>query len=117
MPSRDEELDQLDKELKQGLRGQPTPAIDPGENAPIGDGTSCFLNMDRRCDADCRAFNPTTNGESPDSCTIIAGVTDIATNLERLLGVAGLLKKTAQDRARAQDEKPPPDPRGGSRTG
>lgn len=116
MANRDEELDSLDRELRQKLSGQPTPAIDRGENVPIGDGTSCFLNMDRPCDADCRAFNPTMNGETPDSCTLIAGITDIATNLEKLLGVAGLMKKVAQDRVREQNIQPP-DPRGGSRTG
>ncbi len=113
MSTRDEELEKADKEIRDALSGKPTPAIDQGENAFIGDGTSCFLNMDRKCEPDCRAFNPTMNGESPDSCTIIAGVTDIAKNLEQLLAVGGLLKKVNQDRVREKaNQEQPPSPTG-----
>lgn len=112
MSTRDEELAKMDREVRDALRGSPTPAIDPGDKRPIGDGTSCFLNMDRECGPDCRAFNPTMTGESPDACTIIAGVTDIAKNLEQLLEVGGLLKKLNQDKARTASGPAIPDPTG-----
>lgn len=107
---RDEELEQLEKEIRGGLKGNPTPAIDQGDKMVIGDGTACFINQDRPCTPECRAFNPTTNGESPDSCTIISGITDIGQMLNKLVSAAGLMKKQQQDSSRVAP--PPPDPTG-----
>lgn len=108
---RDEELKELNDEIRGKLKGEPTPAIDPGEHQPIGDGTSCFMNIDRRCDADCRAFIPESNGETPMSCLILNGIAGINKNLATLVTITSKLKNTRTT------EQSPPDPRGRGRTG
>jgi len=113
-PDRDKELTQLTDEIRGKLAGEPTPAIDPGEHQPIGDGTSCFMNVDRFCGPDCRAFNPESNGETPMSCTILSGLSGLNKNLEALVNITSKLSRQVQDSARTSGPNPP-DPRG--RTG
>lgn len=108
--SRDKELDDLEAELKEKLAGKPTPAVESPNERSIGDGTSCFLDVNRMCDADCRAFdNTVTPPEGPDVCTLLASAMDIATNLSKLVDVGNLLKKMNQDRQRVPT---PTDPAG-----
>lgn len=108
MSDRDKELDELQKEIRDGLKGEPTPAIDQGDKLFIGDGTACFINQDRQCGPECRAFDPTSNGETPMSCTIIANMRDINAGIMQLVRIGSLTKKQQNSRPAPV----PPDPLG-----
>lgn len=94
---RDKELDEIQAEL----RGKPTPHIESPENMEIADGSTCFLDQNRACSSDCRAFDISVRpAQGPDVCTILSSITSSASSMEALVNVAGLLKKKNADAQR-----------------
>lgn len=64
---REAELDDLNKDLE-------APYIHAPDEKAIGDGTLCFLDKERVCDADCTAFNwelPPGQRQAPNQCMIL----------------------------------------------
>jgi len=110
---RDQELEQLEKEL----RGKPTPHLHKPDELPISDGTTCFMNQERMCASDCRAYNIDSKpGEGADCCLILASVLDIGAKMDGVLSAVSLLRKQRADATRVSAGKAPvPDPRGGKK--
>lgn len=110
MSTRDEELDNLERELRE-------PHIEkPGEMA-IADGTACWLDMNRACGADCRAYDAgVLPAEGPEVCTLLGGMMDIVEGLRGFVSIAAITRKKAQDQTRtAVANAPVPDPTGGKK--
>lgn len=88
------------------------PYIEKPDELAVGDGSSCFLDQQRMCDADCRAYDPGAD-PGPARCTLLGGVMDIADGLQDFVRQAALTRKTNEDRSRAQSQQAPvPDPFG-----
>ena len=112
MSTRDEELDELDKELRSD------PFIDSPDIMGISDGSACWLDMNRACRADCRAYDAGVRpAEGPEVCTLLGGVMDLAEGLRGFISAGSLVRKAAEDRARAAAASAAvPDPTGGKKT-
>lgn len=109
---RDRELDELEETLKQKL-GEAQPYIEKPPHLSMADGSACWLNQDRRCDSDCRAYDIGVDPpEGPSVCTLLSAAMSVVENLDQLIKVGDLLKKTTQDRARVAPPQPVPDPTG-----
>jgi hypothetical protein len=111
---RDQELEMIEKEL----RGKPTPHLHRPDELPIDDGTTCFMNQERMCASDCRAYNTNSKpGEGADCCLILASLLDIGGKMDGVIAVASLLRKQKIEAARVEaGNAPVPDPRGGKKT-
>lgn len=111
--TRDPELEALQAELK----GEPTPYIESPLEKNISDGSACWLDKDRACDSDCRAYDTGVSpAQGPEVCVILSSVMDFGDSMKPFIEVAALLKKTTQDKVRtAANHAPVPDPTGGKR--
>jgi hypothetical protein len=111
MSNRDQELDAIEEELR-SLSG--TPYIEKPDTLNVDDGTACWIDVNRMCNPTCRAWDFEVDpAQGPDVCRALRAITDIPEALQRLLDVAGLLKKKSQDNQRAQAQHAPvPDPTG-----
>ncbi len=109
--TRDDELDLIEQEL----RG--TPYIEKPDDLPIVDGSSCFLDKERGCGPDCRAYDISIDpAQGPEVCTLLASVMDIGDGIKPFIEVARTLRKARADKARAEAANAPvPDPTGGKR--
>jgi hypothetical protein len=111
---RDEDLDELQKELEQ-------PFIEEPDELDEGAGQTCFINQDRMCRADCTAFNIYAQpAQGPERCIMLVYLAATATNTEALVQLGKGMKKRARvqadDEARAAVASAPiPDPFGGKR--
>lgn len=105
----DEELDRIEREL----RGQPTPHIERPDEAPVTDGSLCFLN-DRMCGPECRAYDAGVKpAQGPEVCTLLSSVMDIADGMKPFVDVVQVLRKTRADRQReVSNSQPIPSPTG-----
>lgn len=110
----DEELERIKRELQ----GQPTPHIEKPPELEISDGSSCFLDKDRMCDATCRAFDIGVQpSQGPEVCTILGSLLDVGDAIQPLIGTAQVLRKKRQDEQREKaGTQPVPDPTGRKRT-
>jgi hypothetical protein len=112
MSSRDEELDALEAELKQASLS--APYIEKPDQLDIGDGTACWIDVNRMCNSTCRAWDYEVDPpQGPDVCRALRALTDIPEVLVRLVDVASVVKKKTQDNQRAAAATAPvPDPTG-----
>lgn len=110
MATRDQELDDLEKQLRE-------PHIEKPDELSIADGSSCWLDMNRACGADCRAYDPGVRpAEGPEVCTILGGMMDVVEALQGFVSVGAITRKKHQDHARtAAASVPVPDPTGGKK--
>lgn len=99
MTERDQELDDIEKMLHGG-----DPFIEKPDNLSISDGSACWLNIDRACGSDCRAYDVSVRpADNPAVCTVLGGVMDIADGLQGFIKyAAGNLRKANEDHVRAQ---------------
>lgn len=113
----DEELDKLEAELRPKPKPGETPFIHPPDDLPISDGSSCFLDKDRACGADCRAYDTgVTPAQGPECCTILSSVMDLADGIKPFITVVHTLRKVQEDKTRAAVAAAPvPDPTGKKR--
>ena len=108
---RDQELDELQRELSQ--------PIEPPEEVGEGEGQTCFINQDRLCRPDCTAFNSYAElKQGPERCILLVYLSHTAANTTELVGLgtklAKITKIRAADEARvAIAAQPVPDPFGG----
>ena len=110
--ARDRELDELAATLKQKL-SESQPYIERPPQLSMSDGSACWINQDRRCDTDCRAYDIGVDPpEGPSVCTLLSAAISVVENLDQLIRVGDLLKKTTQDRARVAPQQSVPDPTG-----
>ena len=111
--SRDPELEDLAALLKQKL-GESAPYIEKPAQLGMSDGSACWINQDRRCDSDCRAYDIGVDPpEGPSVCTLLSAAISVVENLDQLIKVGDLFKKSAQDRTRvAPQQQSIPDPTG-----
>jgi hypothetical protein len=92
---RDKELDALEKSLRE-------PFLEKPEKISIQDGSACWLNGDRACGPDCRAYDAGAPEGSSAVCAVVGGLMDIADGLTGFIKYAGgNLRKTKDDQARA----------------
>ena len=113
--SRDPEIDKLEQELKKrlGTTAPSDPYIEKPQHLAMSDGSSCWLDQNRRCDADCRAYDPgVIPAEGPDVCTLLSSAITMALGFEGFVKAADIHKKTSQDRARVAAAHGVPDPTG-----
>lgn len=112
--TRDPELEAIEQEL----RGQPTPHIEMPEDLPIHDGSACFLDQNRACGSDCRAYDTGVRpAQGPEVCTILSSVMDLADGIKPFIEIASTLRKARQDKVRTDAASAPvPDPTGRNRT-
>lgn len=83
--TRDTEMDAL----MEGL-GNQQPHIEKPDELSIQDGTTCWLNQDRECATDCRAYDVSVDpSQGPEVCTLLQG----AMNLRGLVPIVQLLTK------------------------
>lgn len=91
---REKELAELEKELESAQ----LPFIERPETIDDTDGAVCFLNVDRICGPDCKAFDPTVSPpQGPEQCLILGNLLDVASLLRKPIEAA---TREAQDRAR-----------------
>lgn len=111
--TRDPELDAIEEELRRGMTGG-APYIEKPDNLDIGDGTACWIDLNRMCNSTCRAWDfEVSPAQGPDVCRALRAVTDIPEMIGRLIDVASLLKKRDQDHQRTSAVNAPvPDPTG-----
>lgn len=111
---RDQELDNLEQELRQ-------PYIESPEEIEEGMGQTCWLNMDRQCMPDCTAYNVFTDmPQGPERCVLIVYAANSAVQTQELVQItkkaASQLKIKMQDDQRAAlAGAPVPDPYGRNR--
>lgn len=104
---------ELDAAVKATLGGEPTPKLEEPEHLAIGDGTACFLDVNRMCSSECRAYDYSKEDkDSPEVCTVLASMKNFGVSLEKLVGVGTLLKKMGQDQTRVAPGQKPPNPGG-----
>jgi hypothetical protein len=112
--NRDEELDELERELSQD------PYIESPDEINEGEGQTCFLNQDRRCASDCTAYNVHADlAQGPDRCVILVYSAGVILDVRELVDLsrkaAGVAKRQADDEARvALVSTPIPNPFGGN---
>lgn len=106
--SRDTELDEMERELKAA------PYIEQPEKIAIQDGTTCWVNADRACGPDCRAYDPGVRPpEGPEVCSFLGGLMDIVEGMRGFINIGAITRKSVQDKARqAAAEAAVPDPGG-----
>lgn len=101
MSHRDPELERLDAELRAKLQSTKEPYIERPEHVAISDGSTCWLDQGRECNADCRAYDSGVQPpEGPAVCTVLSSMMIAAENIEGFVHASELFKKAAQDRAR-----------------
>lgn len=107
MSDRDLELDELERSLKE-------PFIEKPDKISITDGSSCWLNSDRGCGPDCRAYDQQAAEGSAATCAVVGGLMDIADGLAGFIKYAGSnLRKATDDKVRATAAAAPiPNPMG-----
>lgn len=112
--TRDPELEDIEKEL----RGQPTPHIEQPPEMPMHDGSSCFLDQNRACSSDCRAYDTGVSpAQGPECCVLLSSVMDLADGMKPFVEIAQTLRKVKQDKARTDAANAAvPDPTGRKRT-
>jgi hypothetical protein len=117
MSDRDEELDNLQDELKNlqpGGRGKPF--VQRPETMDNRNGVLCWLDGSRRCGADCVAFNPEQldehglPGDSPNKCLVLTYMGQQGSAALALIAATSLAAKKSQDAKRhaAGGGMPPP---------
>ena len=104
---RDAELDGLNEELEDGPKH-----IHQPDDMDIGDGTMCFLNVERKCGADCTAFNweiERGRRTAPNQCVILYHLGALGSGAIGHIHSLNLKKREQQDRERkaAADQKVP----------
>lgn len=111
MTTRDEELDEVERQLKE-------PYIEKPPQVSITDGSACWIDGNRACGPDCRAYDSGVQpAEGPEVCTALAGLMDVAEGIRNFVSATSVLRKTAQDAVRAGVASAPvPDPTGRKRT-
>lgn len=109
----DEELERVEAEL----RGQATPKIETPDEMAIADGSSCFLDINRACGPDCRAYDTGIKpAQGPEVCVVLSSLMDVGDAAKPLIDVVQTLRKTRSDRQReAASSQPVPDPTGRKR--
>lgn len=107
MSTRDEELDKLERELRE-------PHLEKPDEIAISDGTACWLDGNRSCGADCRAYDAgVLPAEGPEVCTVLGGMMDVVEALRGFISIGAITRKKQQDTARtAAAGAPVPDPTG-----
>lgn len=96
---RDEELDALNRELKQAS----SPYIEKPDELNVGENGMCFINADRFCNASCIAFYDADAAEPHNRCFILQSLG---------VSVTSLLKKVYPPMTVAPPNYEPPDPMG-----
>ena len=105
----DPEAAALAEELR---RVMAEPHIERPDELGVGDSSSCFIDQNRMCDSDCRAYDPGA-ASGPEVCTLLGAAMDIAEGISAFVDANQLIRKVSQDRARAQAQTGPvPDPFG-----
>lgn len=109
--TRDDELDALEQEL----RG--TPFVEKPDDLPITDGSSCFLDKERLCGPDCRAYDIEVDPpQGPQVCTLLTSMMDLGAGIQPFVEIARTLRKQRADKARENASGAAvPDPTGGKR--
>ncbi len=109
--SRDQELDELEKQLRE-------PHIEKPDELSIQDGSTCWIDGNRACGPDCRAYDPGVRpAEGPEVCTVLGGMMDVVESLRGFINIGAIARKTTQDKARATAAGAAvPDPTGGKKT-
>jgi hypothetical protein len=113
MSERDQELDELERDLVA------EPFIHRADEIEEGKGQTCFINQDRECQPDCTAFNIYADPQQgPERCILLVYMGNSAVNTQELVGASRLLIKQSKtqgaDAARAAlASAPVPDPFGG----
>jgi len=114
MGERDQELDDLEEELR-------TPYIETPARVDEGSGQTCFLNQDRQCMPDCTSYNVHVDiPQGPERCILLVYAANCAVNTQELVQLSrkmvGQAKTQAADEARAAIAGAPiPNPYGESR--
>lgn len=111
--TRDAELDEIEKEL----RGTPQPFIEKPDELAISDGSACWLDKERACGPDCRAYDTgVTPPQGPEVCVLLSSVMDLGDGIKPFREIARTLRKARQDKERAAVAGASvPDPTGGKR--
>lgn len=109
--TRDPELEAIEQEL----RGKNQPYIEKPDDLPIHDGSTCFMDINRACGPDCRAYDTgVTPAQGPEVCTVLSSLMDLADGIKPFIEVAQTLRKARQDKVRTDAANAPvPDPTGG----
>ena len=93
----DTALEDIEKEL----RGEPTPHIEMPDELAIHDGSSCFIDVNRACGSDCRAYDTgVLPAQGPQVCTVLSSMMDLADGIKPFIEVARLLRRSQQDKTR-----------------
>lgn len=110
----DDELERIRRELL----GEKQPHVELPDEREIADGSSCFLDQDRKCESDCRAYDIGVRpAQGPEVCTILGSLLDVSEALRPLITAAQVVRKKKQDEQRDKaGTQPIPDPTGRTRT-
>jgi len=102
MTNRDEDLDQLERDLK-------APYIESPDRLAIGDGSMCWLDAHRKCGPDCIAFNVTGVCVDDDvpvqghlQCVLLAATTAQNAGLIQLVAANRRVITELQDKRREE---------------
>ena len=113
MAERDQELDELERDLAA------EPFIHRPDEIEEGKGQTCFLNENRMCEPDCTAFNVYADPQQgPERCILLVYLANSAVSTQELVQQSRLLLKqsrtqSADDARTALASAPVPDPFGG----
>ena len=114
MDDRDQDLDDLEKELNQPFLHRP-------EEIDAGAGQVCFIDGDRECAGDCTAFNIYADPkQGPERCILLVYTANVAVNTQELVQLGRKIAQqattsAADDLRAAIASAPVPDPFGGKR--
>ena len=103
MTSRDQELDNVMRELRRD-----DPYIEKPDEMRVDIGGGCFLDRERVCGPDCTAFTDEHAPTAAERCTVLTGIN---TGVE-LLGELIKLRRPARPPPPSPPSIPPPDPMG-----
>lgn len=115
MTNRDEELDDLQRDLAESLRNGATPFIDTPDQMRAGDGSMCWLDAGRRCGATCIAYNWQGIGlgegeiaQGAKQCTVLATQISKSNELIDLVASTRAVVTAMQDRRREEQTRKRP---------
>ena len=83
-PSRDDELDALERELRRELRVD-TPYIEKPDELPVDVGGACFLDRHRMCTPECTAHLGPDLPTAVERCAVLSAATRGADLIEQLV--------------------------------
>lgn len=101
MSTREEELDQLERRLRENIE---RPYIERPDERDVGVGGACFLDRDRLCGPDCTSFVDPEAPTAAERCVILSGVN---TGLELLAELVQLKRHPLREVPAAPSIPPP----------